>query len=85
MYDRDKIKFITHLPSSDSAISFYIQVVLLIVECKMPKNSIFGSAFFFHSYHFALIVSEKTKRREIKGVVIQQILHLTVSSLFLMR
>ena len=85
MYDRDKIKFITHHLSSDIAIFQDMQGVILLAEWKrkMPRISIW--VFSSNSYHFALIVSEKKKRREIKGEVIQQILHLIDSSLFLMR
>ena len=75
MHDRDNIKFITHLLGNDSSAIFYIQDVFLFFvpfaefKHKMPFNRT-RAWDFFSSYHLALIVSEKIKRREIKGVVI---------------
>ena len=80
MHEPDNIKFITHLPGNDFVgLLFYIQEVFLSVEFKRKKmaNRLEAPAF-FSSYHFALIVSEKIKRREIKGVV-KHTLHLIVT------
>ena len=74
MHEPDNIKFITHLPGNDFVgLLFYIQEVFLSVEFKRKKmaNRLEAPAF-FSSYHFALIVSEKMKRCEIKGVIIKQ-------------
>ena len=78
MHDWDNIKFITHLLSSDSVILFHQDVFLCIeFKLKIPLNRSWAWGF-LSSFHSALIVSEKIKRREIKGVV-KHTLHLIVT------
>ena len=76
-----QIHNITHLSGSDSVITIsYNQDIVLSAEIKRRAPSRKRGLAFLLNFHFALIVSEKIKRREVKGVVIKHNLYLIVSS-----